>query len=203
MSGLTILALVFTVYALLAGRLDRLSITAPMVFVVIGSLLGPGATGLLKISLSNETTLAITEITLAILLFADASTVRFREVEGDASLPSRLLFIGLPLTVVLGTVLAHLMEPAIGWAEAALVATILAPTDAALGLAVVTNRVVPGRIRRALNVESGLNDGLATPFVTLFLAIVVSEEPSSTEGWGIAAVTQIGLAVVAAVVVGL
>jgi len=203
MSGLTILALVFAVYALLAGRLDRLSITAPMVFVVVGSLLGPGGTGLLKISLSNETTLAITEITLAILLFADASTVRLRDVEGDASLPGRLLFIGLPLTVALGTVLANLMEPAIGWAEAALAATILAPTDAALGLAVVTNRVVPGRIRRALNVESGLNDGLATPFVTLFLAIVVSEEASSTEGWGVAAVTQIGLAVVAAVVVGL
>ena len=68
------------------------------------------------------------------------------------------------------------MEPSLTWAAAALVATILAPTDAALGLAVVTNRLVPARIRRALNVESGLNDGIATPFVTLFLAAVVSEE---------------------------
>jgi NhaP-type Na+/H+ or K+/H+ antiporter len=83
------------------------------------------------------------------------------------------------------------------------VATVLAPTDAALGLAVVTNSAVPGRIRRALNVESGLNDGLVTPFVTLFLAIVVSEEASGTEGWVVAAVTQIGLAVVTALVVGL
>jgi NhaP-type Na+/H+ or K+/H+ antiporter len=164
MSGLTILALVFVLYALLAGRLDRLSVTAPMVFVVVGGILGPGGTGLLRVSFSNETALAITEITLALLLFADASTVRVRDLEGDATLPSRLLFIGLPLTVVLGTVLAHLMEPSIGWAAAALVATILAPTDAALGLAVVTNTAVPGRIRRALNVESGLNDGLVTPF---------------------------------------
>lgn len=203
MSGLTILAVVFVLYALLAGRLDRLSVTAPMVFVVVGAILGPGGADLLKVSLSNETTLAITEITLALLLFADASTVRFRDVEGDASLPGRLLFIGLPLTVVLGTVLARLLEPGIGWAAAALVATILAPTDAALGLAVVTNRAVPGRIRRALNVESGLNDGLATPFVTLFLAIVVSEESSSTQGWAGAALSQISLAVVAAVVVGL
>jgi len=104
---------------------------------------------------------------------------------------------------VLGTGLALLMEPGIGWAAAALVATILAPTDAALGLAVVTNRAVPGRIRRALNVESGLNDGLATPFVTLFLAIVVSEESSGTGGWVVAALTQIGLAVVVAILVGL
>jgi len=203
LTGLTILAVVFAVYALVAGRLDRLSITAPMVFMVAGGILGPGGTDLLKVSLSNETTLTITEITLALLLFADAATVPFRDVEDDASLPSRLLFIGLPLTMVLGTVLAYLMEPSIGWAAAALVATILAPTDAALGLSVVTNRAVPARIRRALNVESGLNDGLATPFVTLFLAIVISEESSGTEGWAVAALTQIGLAVAAAVAVGL
>jgi NhaP-type Na+/H+ or K+/H+ antiporter len=202
-SGLTILAVVFVVYASLAGSLDRLSITAPMVFVIVGAILGPGGADLLKVSFSNDTTLAITEITLGLLLFADASTVRVRDLEGDASLPSRLLFIGLPLTVLLGTVLAFLMEPGIGWAAAALVATILAPTDAALGLAMVTNRAVPGRIRRALNVESGLNDGLATPFVTLFLAIVVSEESAGTQGWVVAALTQIGLAVVVALVVGL
>ena len=203
MTGLTILAVVFALYALVAGRLDRLSITAPMVFVVAGAVLGPGGTDLLKVSLSNETGLALTEITLALLLFADAATVPFRDVEGDTSLPGRLLFIGLPLTMVLGTVLAYLMEPGFGWAAAALVATILAPTDAALGLAVVTNRAVPARIRRALNVESGLNDGLATPFVTLFLAMVVSEESSSTEGWAVAALTQIGVAVLAALAVGL
>jgi NhaP-type Na+/H+ or K+/H+ antiporter len=203
MAGLTILAVVFAVYALVAGRLDRLSITAPMVFVVAGGILGPGGTDLLKVSLSNETSLALTEVTLALLLFADAATVPFRDVEGDTSLPGRLLFIGLPLTMVLGTVLALVMEPGIGWAAAALLATILAPTDAALGLAVVTNRAVPARIRRALNVESGLNDGLATPFVTLFLAIVVSEESSGTEGWAAAALTQLGLAVVAALAVGL
>jgi len=203
MTGLTILAVVFAVYALVAGRLDRLSITAPMVFVVAGAILGPGGTDLLKVSLSNETGLAIAEITLALLLFADAATVPFRDVEGDKSLPGRLLFIGLPLTMVLGTVLAYLMEPGIGWAAAALVATILAPTDAALGLAVVTNRAVPPRIRRALNVESGLNDGLATPFVTLFLAMVISEESSGTEGWVVAALAQVGLAVLAALAVGL
>jgi sodium/hydrogen antiporter len=77
--------------------------------------------------LGNETVLAITELTLALLLFADASTIQLRDVEGDAGLPRRLLFVGLPLTIVAGALLAYLMFPHVGWAAAALVATILAP----------------------------------------------------------------------------
>jgi NhaP-type Na+/H+ or K+/H+ antiporter len=144
----------------------------------------------------------ITELTLGLLLFSDASTVRLRDVEGDASLPNRLLFVGLPLTVLAGTLAAHLLLPDADWAPAALIATILAPTDAALGLAVVTNKDVPVRIRRALNVESGLNDGIVTPFVTLFIAVVASEEDLSTHAWGLEALKQIGLAIVAAAAVG-
>ena len=101
-----------------------------------------------------------------------------------------------------GALLAYLVFPGVGWAAAALVATILAPTDAALGLAVVTNRAVPVRIRRALNVESGLNDGIATPFVTLFIALVAAEDGIGDRSWGLEALKQIGLAIVAAVVVG-
>ena len=103
---------------------------------------------------------------------------------------------------IAGALLAHLVFPEVGWAAAALVATILAPTDAALGLAVVTNKAVPVRIRRALNVESGLNDGIATPFVTLFIAVVAAEEELGETAWGLEALKQIGLAIVAAVVVG-
>ena len=94
------------------------------------------------------------------------------------------------------------MFPKVGWAAAALVASILAPTDAALGLAVVTNKAVPVRIRRALNVESGLNDGIATPLVTLFIAAAAAEESLSDKAWGLEALKEIGLAIVAAVVVG-
>jgi sodium/hydrogen antiporter len=83
-----------------------------------------------------------------------------------------------------------------------LIATILAPTDAALGLAVVTNKAVPVRIRRALNVESGLNDGIVTPFVTLFIAVLAAEEAIGDHAWGIEALKQIGLALLTAVVVG-
>jgi NhaP-type Na+/H+ or K+/H+ antiporter len=189
-------------YSVVAARLDRWWITAPMVFVAAGAFLGPDGVDALPVSLSSGTVLVVTELTLAVLLFSDASTLRLNEVESDVSLPNRLLFIGLPLTVIAGTLVAHAMLPDVGWASAALIATILAPTDAALGLAVVMNRIVPVRIRRALNVESGLNDGIATPFVTLFIAAAAAEEGIGVHAWGVAALTQIGLALVAAVVVG-
>ena len=115
------------------------------------------------------------EITLALLLFADASTIRLRDAEGDALLPGRLLGVGLPLTIALGTVVARVVLP-VNWAVAGLIGSILAPTDVALGLAVVTNPAVPARVRRALNIESGLNDGIATPFVIFFLTVAVAEE---------------------------
>jgi NhaP-type Na+/H+ or K+/H+ antiporter len=135
------------------------------------------------------------------LLFADAATVPLRDVRGDIGLPGRLLGIGLPLTMILGALLAKAMFPEVSWAGAALVACILAPTDAALGLAVVTNKAVPVRIRRGLNVESGLNDGIATPFVTVFLAIVAAEEAGGGS-FGVEALASIGLALAVAAAVG-
>jgi NhaP-type Na+/H+ or K+/H+ antiporter len=202
MGGLTAIAVVVVAYTLVASKLDRWWISGPMVFVAAGAILGPAGLNVLPLSVTNEVVLTVTELTLALLLFSDASTVRLREVEGDAGLPTRLLFVGLPLTILAGALVAHLVFPEIPWAAAALIATILAPTDTALGLAVVTNRSVPTRIRRALNVESGLNDGIATPFVTLFIAILAAEEGLGDRAWGLEALKQIGLAIIAAVVVG-
>lgn len=202
MGGLTALAVVLIAYTMVASRLDRWWITGPMVFVAAGTILGPGGLDVLHFSLGNEAILTITELTLALLLFSDASTVHLKDVEGDAGLPRRLLFVGLPLTIVAGALLAYLMFPDIGWAAAALVATILAPTDLALGLAVVTSKTVPVRIRRALNVESGLNDGIATPFVTLFITAVAAKESLGETAWGLEALKEIGLAIVVAVAVG-
>lgn len=202
MGGITVLAVVMVAYTLVASKLDRWWITGPMVFVAVGAILGPGGLDVLPLSVSNQTVLTVTELTLALLLFSDAATVRLRDVEGDVGLPNRLLFIGLPLTVIAGALLAYLIFPEAGWAAAALIATILAPTDAALGLAVVTNKAVPVRIRRALNVESGLNDGIVTPFVTLFIAVLAVEEAMVDQAWGIEALKQIALALLAAVVVG-
>jgi NhaP-type Na+/H+ or K+/H+ antiporter len=202
MNGLAILAAFFVVYALAASRLERWSITAPMVFMTAGFLLGPSVLNVLPFRIGDEVSLTLTELTLAILLFADASTVRLRDVEGDVQLPGRLLLLGLPLTIALGTLAAGLMFHAEGWAAAAIIGTILAPTDAALGLAVFTDPAVPVRIRRALNVESGLNDGLVTPFLALFLALLASEQEIGAGRWVVEASEQITLAFAAALIVG-
>src|SRR4051812_81606 len=107
--GIAILALFIVLYAALADRLGRWSITMPMVFVVVGFVLGPGATNLVPISPSSEVVKGLTEVTLAILLFADASTLELSQVRQDIGLPARLLAIGLPLTIVFGAGLALLL----------------------------------------------------------------------------------------------
>ncbi|MGH2394283.1 MAG: cation:proton antiporter, partial [Candidatus Limnocylindria bacterium] len=163
MIGLAVLAVVFIGYSVVAARLARWSVTAPMVFVTTGALIGPEGLGALDVAVNVEAVKVIAEVTLALILFADASTLKWREVRLDATLPARLLLIGFPLTVLAGVVAGVWLIPAAGWVVAALAASMLAPTDAALGLGVFTDRSVPARIRRALNVESGLNDGLATP----------------------------------------
>jgi NhaP-type Na+/H+ or K+/H+ antiporter len=203
MTGLAVLAAVFVCYSLVAARLDRWSITAPMVFVATGVLIGPEGPASVSFVDDPETVKVIAELTLALLLFADASTLDWGKVKGDRNLPSRLLLIGFPLTVLSGLGAGMWLAPAAGWAGAALIASILAPTDAALGLGVFTNRAVPGRIRRALNVESGLNDGMATPLVMLFLSVLAAHEGVGPANWLAESARELGIAVLAAIVVGL
>jgi sodium/hydrogen antiporter len=200
--ALVVLAVVFIGYSLVAARLDRWSITAPIVFVLTGLILGLGEPDWLDLIGEPATVKQVAELTLALLLFADASTLRLRRVREDEGLPIRLLLIGFPLTLLAGLVAARWLVPAASWAAAALVASILTPTDAALGLGVFTNRSVPGRIRRALNVESGLNDGMATPLVTLFLAVLVAEKGNGPENWVSESLIELGIAVLVAIIVG-
>jgi NhaP-type Na+/H+ or K+/H+ antiporter len=192
MAGLAVALGVLLVYATVAGVLGRWSVSAPIVLVSAGIVLGNAGTGVLHLQLDPGAVRTTAEITLALLLFTDASTIRLREAEGDAQLPGRLLGIGLPLTMALGTLAARSLLP-VSWAQAALIATVLAPTDAALGLDVVTNQAVPVRIRRALNIESGLNDGIATPFVVFFLAVVAAEE--AHQHWILGGIKEIAVAV--------
>jgi NhaP-type Na+/H+ or K+/H+ antiporter len=202
-AGLAVFAILLAVYGGIGIFLGRWSITMPIVFVIIGVVLGPYVTGLLPIKPDDEGVRTLTELTLALLLFADASTIDFGRLRHDAHLPTRLLSIGLPLTIAVGAVVAWWLFPAQGLGFALLVAAILAPTDAALGLSIFTNPNVPVRIRRALNVESGLNDGLATPFVTLFIALAVAKESATLGGgWLMSALTQVAVAVVVGVIVG-
>src|SRR6476620_1451040 len=112
MGGLVVIAVVIMAYTLVASKLDRWSISGPMVFVAAGAVLGPAGLDVLPLSLTNEAVVTVTELTLALLLFSDASTVRLREVEGDSGLPTRLLFVGLPLTILVGALFASLLSPA-------------------------------------------------------------------------------------------
>jgi NhaP-type Na+/H+ or K+/H+ antiporter len=202
MTGLLVLGGIFVLYALLASRLEHASVSAPMVFIAAGLVLGPSMMDLLHVQIEQHLILQITELTLGVLLFADAATIRLRELRADPALAGRLLGIGLPLTILVGALVAYALDPSIGWAGAALVASMLAATDTALVIAVVSLPVVPARIRRAINVESGLNDGICTPFFTLFLAATISVEGLKAGSWAAHAAAEIALALVAGVMVG-
>ena len=202
MPQLALLALAILAYALIAVRLDRLSISGPMVLVTIGALLGPAGIGAVTSPAESEPFRVLAELTLALLLFSDASTIGLREAGGIAWLPGRLLAFGLPLTIAGGALVGWLLFPALGLGIALVMGTILAPTDAALSLPLLLDRAIPVRIRRAINIESGLNDGIATPFVTLALAIAVAEETTGSQHWLLEAGLEIAVAIVVAVVVG-
>ncbi len=160
------------VSAVVAKRLSGLPVTAPMLAVLAGLAVGPYGLDVVSVELGSEQVVLLAEATLALLLFSDACGIDLGGVRRFAALPTRLLLIGLPLSIVFGTVVTAVLLTDLTLIEAALVATMLTPTDAALGQAVVTSPVVPLRIRETLDIESGLNDGLAVPvFATLALAL--------------------------------
>jgi NhaP-type Na+/H+ or K+/H+ antiporter len=199
--GLALVALLVATYALVAARLERFSISSAFAFVVIGILVSEDFLGILALDPEAESVKLIAEITLALVLFGDASSVDLRGLRLDAGPVARLLVPGLLLTIVLGTILALGLFPGITLGLALLIGAALAPTDAALGQPVITDERVPARIRRILNVESGLNDGIATPFVYLALALAAAEATGSEVSIG-GAVAEGLIGAVAGIVVG-
>jgi sodium/hydrogen antiporter len=172
-------ALIFA-WGALSARLERADITAPIIFIGAGLLLSHRPLALLGVTPSPETVRVLAEATLVLVLFADASRVDLRKLRADWALYARLLGVGLPLTIGLGTLLAFGLLPNTDIWLALLVGAALAPTDAALGAGMILNPLVPERIRRLINVESGLNDGIATPFVAVALAGAATAEHSSS-----------------------
>ena len=200
---LFVIAVVVLAFGLFSARFQGTSITPPMAYMLAGIVLGPSALGWLDIGLGQEGVRLLTEATLVIVLFSDASRIDLSELRQEFQLPARLLGIGMPLTMAAGGVLAMVLFTDLEIWEAMLVGAILAPTDAALGETVVTSPAVPVRIRQTLNVESGLNDGIALPVVTLFLALAAAEDDlGSTSGWLEFAAKQIGFGVLIGVGVG-
>lgn len=200
---LATLALILLGFAAISGRIEGTSITAPMVFMVVGIIVGARAVGLVDLEQRGAEIKLLTEATLTVVLFSDASRIDLRKLRGEAGIPARLLGIGLPLTLVAGFVAALLVFDALAWPEALLLAVILAPTDAALGQAVVTLTRLPSRVRQSLNVESGLNDGICVPLFFVVLAVAQAEE--SGAGWSHAVrlvVEELGYGVVAGAIAG-
>jgi sodium/hydrogen antiporter len=175
MTGFLILGVLIALYALGAARLEYLLITGPIVFVVMGFVLGTGGVSLIELGTGSEIVRVVTSVTLALLLFSDASSVDLSALRRDARVIVLLLFVALPLAVVFGAISAWLLLPGLGLGVCALIASILAPTDLSLGLAMFRNPKVPDRVRREINVESGLNDGVAAPIVTIFIGVAIAE----------------------------
>ena len=169
-SDLALVAALVFAWGMLSARLERFDVTAAITFVLAGVLLTHGPLAPLGFSPSHETVKVLAEITLVLVLFSDASRVGLRDLHADMGLCLRLLGIGLPLTMGLGALLAFALFHGMGIWLALLVGAALAPTDAALGAGMMVNPAVPARIRRLINVESGLNDGIATPVVLVAVA---------------------------------
>jgi NhaP-type Na+/H+ or K+/H+ antiporter len=168
---LATLAVFAACYSVVAGRVERTWISGPIIFALFGLLIGPLGLGLLALKSNAELLKALAELTLAIVLFTDAAGVDLARLRRASQLPVRLLGIGLPLTILLGFGVGRILFDSLSIYEIALLATMLAPTDAALGEAVVTNQSVPADVRQGLNVESGLNDGICVPILLLFLTL--------------------------------
>ncbi len=166
--AIALVAVGFLVFGLLSKRLEDTPLTAPMFFTGFGVVLALTVPDAIGQDTAHGFIHTLAEITLVLVLFSDASRIDLAKLRADHNLPQRLLLIGMPLSIVLGTVCAALLFGQLNIWEAALLAAILVPTDAALGQAVVTSNHVPVRIRQTLNVESGLNDGIALPLVLLF-----------------------------------
>jgi NhaP-type Na+/H+ or K+/H+ antiporter len=174
MTAVAVLGAVVFLWGMVSGRLERADLTAPIVFVAVGGLCA--AAGLVEGPVAAEAVAPLVEVTLVLVLFSDAATVPLAEVRGDVGRVVRLLAVGLPLTVVAGWAVADVLFPGLGVWLALLVGAALAPTDAALGLPVVTNPGVPPDVRRLITIESGLNDGIATPVVVFALAGAAAAE---------------------------
>src|SRR4051812_31828090 len=177
--ALALVALALLGVAAVSQRLAGTPITPAMLFVAVGLLVGPKVLDGVDLSSKGSTVRTAAEATLALVLFCDASRIDLGQLRRTVGVPLRLLGVGLPLTILLGAVAAAVLG-GLSVEEAVILGVVLAPTDAALGQAGVTEPRVPQRIRQGLNVESGLNDGICVPL--LFAAVALADVESQISG---------------------
>jgi NhaP-type Na+/H+ or K+/H+ antiporter len=173
------------IYSLLTKVIAKTILTLPIIFMAIGYMISHQVNSLAEPESLRDGTRLLAEITLILVLFSDASHVRFSRLKASYKIPARMLLIGLPLTLIFGTLVVAIINPAGGIALALLTAAVLTPTDAALGQTVVSSPDVPERLSQAINVESGLNDGLVLPFV-LFGAMMAAPSLGEVQATGLA-----------------
>jgi len=177
--NLALLAAFLLTYSIFAGRFESRLLNGPLMFMLAGLVLGPAFLGILQPRIDRDGLRFLAELTLAIVLFSDAANADLKVLRANEGLPLRLLMIGLPLTIAGGWLVGVWLFPQVPPLEMAILATLLAPTDAALGKAVVSNPKVPAAVREGLNVESGLNDGICVPVLLMFLALLIEQTTQS------------------------
>ena len=196
MLSLCTIAVILVLWSTFSKPLDRRGITSAMVFMLAGLAVGVSALGLFDVQLESTVAERVAELALVLLLFSDAMRLDLRSLRHELSWPVRLLLIGLPLSLLAGIGVGALVFPGMAFGSIFLLSTMLVATDAALGQKVVTDASVPARVRQALDVESGLNDGLAVPFFLVALDIANAElkggvpsavlhNAASQIGWGL------------------
>lgn len=183
-------AAVLLVAVLMSGLANRSVLSTAVLFLVGGFLLGDGVFGVVAVHADDPVVATFAELALFSVLFSDGMKVTVRDLRSARHLPGRALLFGLPLTFAVTAVLARYVAD-IGWIEAFLLGAVLSPTDPVFASALVGRTEVPYRLRHLLNVESGLNDGLALPIVVVLLAVVGSEE---IHGWRLAGDLLLGVA---------
>jgi NhaP-type Na+/H+ or K+/H+ antiporter len=174
--NVAILAAVVLIYSAVAGRVARSWLSGPILFTAAGLVVGPLGFDVLRLEITAADLKVLAEAALAMVLFTDAAHADLGVVRRTVGLPRRLLLVGLPLTIVFGFLVALPLFPTLDVLATALLATLLAPTDAALGAPVVSNEQVPIEMREALNLESGLNDGICVPVVVILLDLAIGTE---------------------------
>ncbi len=168
---LALLAAFVFLYSISSGRLERTIFNGAIVFAAFGFVFGPLGLNFLSLDIEKEGLRTLAELTLALVLFIDASNANLDVLKQQIRIPRNLLLIALPLIILFGFGVGVLIFGSLTLIEIAILATILAPTDAALGKAVITNEAVPEKIREGLNIESGLDDGICVPILFIFLAL--------------------------------
>jgi NhaP-type Na+/H+ or K+/H+ antiporter len=202
--SIAVIGLAVCLFAAFSRKAERSPLTPPMFFVAVGLLVGVDGLGWMHLDIEGEGLRLLAELTLVLVLFTDAARIDLTCLRREESLPARMLGIGLPLTIVLGAAAAVAVFPQLSWIEALLLAAILAPTDAALGQAVVSSPLVPVRIRQSLNAESGLNDGIVLPVVLVLASLAGAREgPDDATHWLRFAALALTLGPLVGVAVGL